>query len=152
MLFYDWQFTLADNDLRKVNTMSALAGVQVSYPMLHPAVVSLAARLPVNLKMPGAKLRDFYKRAMVGFLPAEIIHKKKHGFSLPFGLWLQVSPELRERIYDNLRALRNRDIMNPEFIDRLLQLHWQDDARYYGVFIWVLAMLEQWLQEHKLSV
>jgi asparagine synthase (glutamine-hydrolysing) len=152
MLFYDWQFTLADNDLRKVNTMSALAGVQVSYPMLHPDVVDLAAHLPVNLKMPGARLRDFYKRAMDGFLPAEIIHKKKHGFSLPFGLWLQVSPELRERIHDNLRALRSRNIMNPEFIDRLLQLHWQDDAKYYGVFIWVLAMLEQWLQEHKLSV
>ena len=99
--------------------------------------------------MPGRKLRHFYKEAMTGFLPDEIIHKKKHGFGLPFGLWLQESPELREQIYGNLSQLRERRIVRPEFIDRLLDLHGEEDARYYGVFIWVLAMLEAWLVRHE---
>ena len=152
MLYYDWQHTLADNDLRKVETMSALAGVRVSYPMLHPAVVDLSMRIPPSLKMPGTRLRDFYKRAMTGWLPDEIIHKKKHGFGLPFGLWLQETPRLRQQIDDNLSAFRSRGVVRPELIDRLLHLHGQDDAKYYGVFIWVLAMLEQWLREHDLSL
>ena len=42
MLFYDWHYTLSDNDLRKVEVMSALAGVRVSYPMLHHSVVGLS--------------------------------------------------------------------------------------------------------------
>lgn len=151
MLYYDWQYTLSDNDLRKVETMSALAGVRVSYPMLHPDVVDLAMRIPPGMLMPGTKLRDFYKRAMTGFLPDEIIHKKKHGFGLPFGLWLQETPRLRNQIYDNLADLRSRRIIRDEFIDRLLHLHGQEDAKYYGVFIWVLAMLEQWLREHRMS-
>jgi asparagine synthase (glutamine-hydrolysing) len=151
MLYYDWQYTLADNDLRKVETMSELAGVRVSYPMLHPDVVDLSMRVPPDLMMPGTRLRDFYKRATTGFLPDEIIHKKKHGFGLPFGLWLQETPRLRAQIDGNLAALRSRRIIAPQFIDRLLDLHGQQDAKYYGVFIWVLAMLEQWLTEHDLA-
>lgn len=151
MLYYDWQHTLADNDLRKVETMSALAGVRVSYPMLHPQVVELSMRIPGSVLMPGAQLRDFYKRAMTGWLPDQIIHKKKHGFGLPFGLWLQETPRLRQQIDDNLAAFRSRGIVQAELIDRLLHLHGREDAKYYGVFIWVIAMLEQWLREHGVS-
>jgi asparagine synthase (glutamine-hydrolysing) len=151
MLYYDWQYTLADNDLRKVQTMSSLAGVRVSYPMLHPAVIAMSNRVPPRLKMPGMKLRHFYKLAMTGYLPDEIIHKKKHGFGLPFGLWLQESPALREQIFGNLASLRARRIIRSEFIDRLLHLHGSDDASFYGVFVWVLAMLEQWLQAHSVE-
>lgn len=151
MLFYDWQYTLADNDLRKVETMSALAGVTVAYPMLHPDVVELSTRVPPRMLMPGNRLRDFYKRAMTDFLPEQIIQKKKHGFGLPFGLWLQESKPLRDLIYGNLSNLRSRRVIRPEFLDRILTLHGETDARYYGVFIWVLAMLEQWFQEHQLA-
>lgn len=147
LLYYDWQYTLADNDLRKVGTMAGLAGVRVSYPMLHPDVVGLSLRVPPRVKMPGSKLRHFYKQAMSDFLPNEIITKPKHGFGLPFGLWLHDSPRLRDLIVGNLTDLRKRNIVRPSFLDHLLQLHGTDDASYHGVFVWVLAMLEQWFQE-----
>ncbi len=151
MLYYDWRFTLADNDLRKVEAMCAAADVQVSYPMLHPDVVALANRVPPALMMPGTKLRDFYKRAMTGFLPDEIIRKQKHGFGLPFGLWLQQSAPLRQLVLGNLDALRARRIVRSDFIDRQLTLHGEHDAEYHGVFVWVLAMLEQWFREHEVA-
>jgi asparagine synthase (glutamine-hydrolysing) len=151
LLYYDWQFTLADNDLRKVEAMCELGGIAVSYPMLHPDVVEMSNRVPPGMKMPGTELRDFYKRAMQGYLPDEIIHKKKHGFGLPFGLWLQQSSELRDLVYGNLSDLKRRHIIRDGFLDRLLDLHGADDARYYGVFIWVLAMLEQWFKAHEIS-
>jgi asparagine synthase (glutamine-hydrolysing) len=152
MLWYDWQYTLSDNDLRKVETMGRLAGVRISYPMLDDDVVQLSMEIPPGMKMAGGRLRSFYKDAMADFLPTEIINKKKHGFGLPFGLWLQSSPRLAAQIHDNLAALKKRDIVHPELIDRLMNLHQREDARYYGVFVWVLAMLEQWLQEHRRSL
>ena len=148
LLYYDWQYTLADNDLRKVETMATLAGIRVSYPMLHPDVIDVSQRVPPGLKMPGTKLRHFYKEATTGFLPDEIIQKKKHGFGLPFGLWLHDSPRLRELVMGNLSDLRRRNIVQPSFLDQLLHLHGSDDASYHGVFVWVLAMLEQWLADH----
>lgn len=151
MLYYDWQYTLADNDLRKVETMAAMAGVRVSYPMLHPSVVELSTKVPPSMMMPRTRLRDFYKRAMDGYLPTEIIHKKKHGFGLPFGLWLKESLQLREMITGNLSRFRARQIVRTDFIDNLIRLHEQDDARHYGVYLWVLAMLEQWISDHRVS-
>ncbi len=152
LLYFDWQYTLADNDLRKVETMCALAGVRVSYPMLNHAVVDLSARIPPSLMMPGDKLRDFYKRSMRGFLPDAVIGKKKHGFGLPFGLWLKESAPLKEMIFSNLSDFRRRRILHSPFLDRLLNLHDNEDARYYGVFLWVIGMLEQWMREHRVAL
>ncbi|MGV3590255.1 MAG: asparagine synthetase B family protein [Gammaproteobacteria bacterium] len=151
LLYYDWQFTLADEDLRKVETMCALGGIAVSYPMLHPDVVEMSNRIPPALKMPGTALRDFYKRAMQGYLPDEIIHKKKQGFGLPFGLWLQRSDELRELAFGNLSDLKQRHIIRGAFLDQLPQLHSTGDPSHYGVLIWVLAMLEEWFKAHRVS-
>ena len=44
--------------------------------------------LPPDWKLRPFKLRWFFKEALRGFLPDEIITKKKHGFGLPFGVWM----------------------------------------------------------------
>lgn len=152
MLYYDWHFTLADNDLRKVGRMCELAGVQVSYPMLHQEVLDVSTQVPADMKMRGTQLRSFYKEAMSDFLPTEIINKSKHGFGLPFGLWLQRSRPLATLIDDSLASLRTRRIVRPEFLDRLRTLHNQEDAHYFGVLIWNFAMLEQWFAEHRVRL
>lgn len=148
MLFYDWHFTLADNDLRKVGTMCSLAGVKVSYPMLDPRVIDLSLRVPSRVKMEGAELRSFYKRAMRDFLPREILEKTKHGFGLPFGVWLKTDQRLAELIFSLLSDLKARRIVRAEFLDQLIREQRDGDASYFGYAIWDLAMLEAWLKAH----
>jgi asparagine synthase (glutamine-hydrolysing) len=145
MLYLDWHHTLADNDLRKVNRMCELAGIEVEYPMLDDHVVELSTRISSARKMPRNRLRDFYKRAVRGFLPDQIIDKTKHGFGLPFGVWMAEDPGLQELAADNLARMRRRGYVRPEFVDELLTLHREHHAGYYGEFIWVLIMLELWL-------
>ncbi len=149
MLYYDWHITLADNDLRKVGSMCELAGVKVSYPMLDQRVVDLSVRIPPGRKIEGGQLRSFYKKAMAGFLPQEILTKPKHGFGLPFGVWLKTHARLQELIYSLLQALKGRGIVQPAFLDRLIEQHRDGHASYYGYAIWDLAMLEAWLQAHE---
>lgn len=148
MLYYDWHFTLADSDLRKVGTMCALAGVKVSYPMLDARVVDLSNRVTPGQKMKRLELRSFYKQAMRGFLPEEILNKTKHGFGLPFGDWLKTDARLAEMIYSHLTDLKSRQIVRPEFLDKLIADQRAGHAMYYGYAIWDLAMLEAWLQGH----
>jgi len=149
MLFLDLKFTLADNDLRKVNRTTEMAGVAVRYPMLDESLVEFSAKLTPDEKVHGQYLRYFFKKAVGDFLPREIIDKSKHGFGLPFGLWMQTHAELHALAGDSLSSLRKRNIVRPEYIDRLLNQHGSGHASYYGVMIWVLMMLEQWLQAHK---
>lgn len=145
MLYLDWHHTLADNDLRKVNRMCQLADIEVEYPMLNDRVVELSTRVSSSRKMRGNRLRDFYKKAVADFLPREIIDKPKHGFGLPFGVWMAEHPGLQELASDNLERMKRRHFVKAGFIDDIVRLHREQHAGYYGEFIWVLIMLELWL-------
>lgn len=151
MLYLDWQYTLANNDLRKVGTVCAANGVRVSYPMLHPAVIDVSLRIPPSMMIPDGKLRDFYKRSMQGFLPDEIINKSKHGFGLPFGTWLKTHKPLSELIYALLSDLKARRIIRPEFLDNLVAEHRSGHDSFFGYAIWDLAMLEAWLSSNAVT-
>ncbi|MDH5647874.1 MAG: asparagine synthase-related protein, partial [Candidatus Heimdallarchaeota archaeon] len=149
MLYLDWKFTLADNDLRKVNRMTELAGVKVIYPMLDDELVEFSTRIPPKLKLKGMDLRYFFKDGLKDFLPEKILNKQKHGFGLPFGEWLKKSPQLQDTVYDSLNNLAKRDIYRKEFIDDLIKNHREGHSAYYGTMVWVLSMLEQWFYHHK---
>jgi asparagine synthase (glutamine-hydrolysing) len=145
-LAYDWRYTLADSDLPKVRGTTQLAGVEVGFPMLDDALLAFSQRLPDAYKLKGLKLRWFFKEALRGFLPDEILTKKKQGFGLPFGVWATQHAGLRALAEDSLRSLAGRDIVRPDFIDALLKTHLPAHPGYYGEMVWILMMLEQWLR------
>lgn len=148
MLFLDWKFTLHDNDLVKVNSMCAMAGIEVAYPMLDQDLVDFTLGLPADWKVRHGELRWFYKRAMRGFLPDEIIAKQKHGFGLPFGAWMRAHDGLRRLSEEALAELGNRKIFRREFLQDALRMHRDGHASYYGELVWILTVLELWLQAH----
>lgn len=149
MLALDLRFTLSDNDLPKVRRSCELAGVDVQFPLLHDSLVAFSARLPPQLKLRGTRLRYFFKKALRGFLPDEIIAKTKHGFGLPFGLWLQTHRQLREIAMGSLSDLKQRDVVRSEFLDELMSARVAEHPAYYGTMVWVLMMLEQWFDQRK---
>ncbi len=146
MHYMDWKRTLADNDLRKVSQMCQLAGVEVKYPFLDSDLVDFSCSIPSQTKLKGLQLRHFYKQAMKGFLPNEILTKSKHGFGLPFGVWMKTNKDLQALAYDNISSLKERSFFNADFLDDAINQHKSGHASYYGELIWVLMMLELWLQ------
>jgi asparagine synthase (glutamine-hydrolysing) len=146
MLSFDWRYTLADNDLPKVVGATSLAGIHVGFPFLDDELVDFSLRLEPSLKLKGLKLRWFFKEALRGFLPEEIIAKKKHGFGLPFGVWVNKHGALKSLALDSVYALGQRGIVRPEFVDSLVREHLLKFPGYYGELVWVLMILEQWLQ------
>ena len=149
MLFFDWKLTLADNDIRKVNTMCDLVGVDVAYPMLDSDLVELSTRVRSRDKIRGLELRTYFKHASRTLLPAQTLQKEKHGFGLPFGEWLRSSPALRSIVAENMERLKDRGIFREAFIDHVEGMHRTDHAAYYGSIVWVLVLLEVWLNARK---
>jgi asparagine synthase (glutamine-hydrolysing) len=148
MLHLDLKFTLADNDLRKVSRMCEAAGVEVRYPLLDEALVEFSGQLPAHYKVNGNKTRWFFKRALKDFLPREIITKSKHGFGLPFGVWALSHPPLRELVDNTLNKLEDRGYLRSAYIQKIRHQHAHDHPTYFGKMIWVMIMLEQWLETH----
>jgi asparagine synthase (glutamine-hydrolysing) len=149
MLAFDRKFTLSDNDLPKVSKACELAGMDVAYPLISDEIVNFSLQLEPQLKLKGTQLRYFFKEALRGFLPDEIIAKQKHGFGLPFGVWLQSHKPLQDLAFDSLSDLKSRHIINNRFIDKLLGQHLGEHAGYHGTMVWVLMMLEQWYRQRQ---
>jgi len=148
MLYLDWQFTLADNDLRKVSSMCELAGIKVAYPLLTDSLMNFSCTIPSDLKLKKGQLRYFFRFAMQEFLPQATLSKSKHGFGLPFGVWLKDYKPLRELAYDSLEELKTRHYLNPDFIEKARRMHESEHAGYYGELIWIMMMLEFWISTH----
>lgn len=148
MMHVDLKFTLADNDLRKVGTMTEAAGIEVHYPLLDDRMVEFANHLPVDYKVRGQRLRWFFKEALNDLLPEKIINKTKHGFGLPFGLWSTQYAPLGDLVSDSLSDFKKRGWIQPAYLDHMLAMSRGPHASYYGEMIWVAMMLEQWLQEN----
>ncbi len=149
MLWYDWKYTLADNDLPKVLGATSLAGLEVGFPLLDDRLVDFSLRLDPELKLKGLTLRWFFKEALKDFLPPEIITKKKHGFGLPFGVWAVEHAGLRKLAVDSLDYLRESRIVRADFLDKLLKEYLPQHPGYYGELVWILMMLSQWLLASK---
>ncbi len=147
-LAYDWRYTLAEADLPKVRGSSTLAGLQTGFPMLDDDLLAFAMRLPAHYKLNRRQLRWFFKEALRGFLPDEIITKKKQGFGLPFGVWVMKNQALRDLASDTMRSFATRGVVQPGFVKTLMDERMPEHPHYYGTMVWILMMAELWLREH----
>lgn len=147
-LAYDWRFTLAECDLPKVLGATALAGIGVGFPMLDNRLVDFSMKLPTAYKLKGLRLRWFFKESLRGFLPDEIIKKKKQGFGLPFGVWAIKHKPLLDLAEDSLRGLASRGILRTDFVDSLFGKYLKEHPGYYGEMVWISMMMEQWMRKH----
>jgi len=147
-LAFDWRFTLAESDLPKVCGTTRLAGLQVGFPMLDDDLLAFSLRLPTDYKLKRLKLRWFFKEALRGFLPDEILTKKKQGFGLPFGVWLTRHDALRALATESVYGLADRGVLRRGFVDTLVGKRLYEHPGYFGEMIWISMILEQWLRVH----
>jgi asparagine synthase (glutamine-hydrolysing) len=93
-------------------------------------------------------LRFFFKKALRDFLPVETIRKRKHGFGLPFGPWLIGDKALAQFATTALENLSERGFIRPELVRDLFSTRLREHPGFYGEMVWVLMMLEHWLERH----
>jgi asparagine synthase (glutamine-hydrolysing) len=148
-LAFDWRFTLAECDLPKVMGATRLAQIGVGFPMLDDHLLAFSQKLPSSYKLKGSQLRWFFKEALRGFLPDDIITKKKQGFGLPFGVWANSTPALNALASESLHSLASRGVVRQDFVQTLLTQRLPEHPGYFGEMVWILTMLEQWLRQHK---
>jgi asparagine synthase (glutamine-hydrolysing) len=116
--------------------------------MLDDALVAFGYRLPIPHKVDGQALRPRFRAAMQGGLPQETLAKSKHGFGLPFGVWLGSHGGLQELADDSLTTLGTRGWFDDALLRRLRDELHSSHLAYWGELVWVLVMLEQWLRQH----
>lgn len=85
--YLDIKTYLVDNNMTKVERLSAAHGLEVRMPFLDRRVVETAFRLPPEARVHGFKRKVLAKQLMRGRLPDAILDGQKRGFAIPLAQW-----------------------------------------------------------------
>ena len=129
--------------LMKQDQMSMAASIESRVPFLDHKLVEFAATLPDEWKLSGLTTKRVLRESMKGLLPESILNRPKMGFPVPFSSWARGSwnAVVRDVLLD--RRSRERGIIDPAAVDRLLHDH-AASAANAGDQIWSLLNLELW--------
>jgi asparagine synthase (glutamine-hydrolysing) len=61
-------------------------------------------------------------------------------------VWTRTHAGLRKLAENSLESLATRGFFRAEFLREALRLHNEAHAGYYGELVWILMVLELWLQ------
>ena len=129
--------------LMKQDQMSMATSIESRVPFLDHKLVEFAAQLPDEWKLRGFTTKRVLRESMKGLLPDSILNRPKMGFPVPFAAWTRGSWNgvAREVLLDS--RSRQRGIIDPSAVDRLLRDH-ADGRTEGGDRIWSLLNLELW--------
>jgi asparagine synthase (glutamine-hydrolysing) len=141
MLFVDTKTWLPDDLLIKADKITMANSLELRVPFLDHEVLEFAAALPTEYKVRGRETKRVLKQAFAGRVPTEILTRKKTGFPVPYGRWLQ--RELRDYLHDTLLSQRalNRGYFQRAGVERLLRAEGDHAAEKF-----CLLVLELWHQ------
>jgi asparagine synthase (glutamine-hydrolysing) len=143
LLYVHLKTCLPGDLLVKIDRMSMANSLEVRCPFLDKNLVEAGMQLPSELKLHGLTTKYILKKAVTGLVPSEIIHRKKHGFSIPLGRWFR--SDLRDSITDLLLSSRalSRGYFKEESLKELIALH-QNGKKDFGNQLFALMTLELW--------
>jgi asparagine synthase (glutamine-hydrolysing) len=129
--------------LMKQDQMSMATSIESRVPFLDHKLVEFAAGLPDEWKLRGFTTKRILRESMKGLLPESILNRPKMGFPVPFAAWTRGSwnAVARDVLLDS--RSRQRGIIEPSAVDRLLRGH-ADGTTDGGDRIWSLLNLELW--------
>lgn len=142
MLYTDSKTWLPDDLLVKADKITMANSLELRVPLLDHRVLEFAASLPAEYKVKGRATKRVLKAALSQALPPEILARKKAGFPVPYGRWLQgpLAPAVRDIVLSS-RAVQ-RGYFNRKEVEALLDGNALNGGQPKAVFS--LLVMELW--------
>ena len=133
--------------LRDTDQMSMAHALEVRVPLLDHVLVEYLMGLPDERKISNGTPKRLLVESLGGLLPREIVHRPKRGFTLPFEPWMRNG--LRAFCEERLSPERvgSRGFFRPERVRGLWQSFLDGQSNVSWSRLWILVVLEEWLEE-----
>jgi len=143
MLYIDTRANLPDDLLMVADKTSMANSLEVRVPFLDHRLVQFIESLPPGLKLRGLTGKYLHKRAMMKWLPRDVVYRKKKGFAHPVSEWLR--DPLRTLIDECLLGSRSSigRYFDQGYVRELVRKHQQGTEGYMRQ-IYLLLSLELW--------
>lgn len=142
-LYLDTRTSLPDNLLLFNDKMTMANSLELRVPFLDKDLVAFVESLPTALKLRGTKGKFIHKQAMRGWLPDEILDRKKRGFLTPMDAWLTQGLGSATRRLLNERNSATRHFFRLDYVNELLDAHQRGSGNYQEQ-LFVLLSFECW--------
>jgi asparagine synthase (glutamine-hydrolysing) len=141
----DFELYLAGDLLTKVDRCTMAHGVESRAPFLRHDLVEFALALPERAKLRGRTGKWALREAARGLLPADVLKRRKQGFSPPFSAWAR--GPLRALVADALSAPRvaRAGVLDPHAVRETWNAHLEQRADR-GRTLWTLLSLQLWAE------
>ena len=147
VLALDVTTLIVDDPVKRVDNMTMAWGLEARVPFLDQNLIELAAKMPVEYKLPNGG-KHVLKRISRGLLPDKIIDRSKAYFPMPALKFVEGEYlEFMREILLNDRA-KSRGLYNSAYVEKLLKTPEDYYTRLKGSKLWHLAALELWLQQN----
>ena len=121
--------------------------LEVRAPLLDYQVAEFAASIPSEQKFSDGVKKRILKEALVPFIPTNLLHRKKMGFSVPLAQWFR--GELKQL---SEKFLVNSDYGVFEYLEKseVMKL-WHDHQsckRDHSNVLWSILMFQIWFNQY----
>ncbi|MEX2628690.1 MAG: XrtA/PEP-CTERM system amidotransferase [Tistlia sp.] len=144
--YLDFKTWLPGRMLVKVDRASMAHGLEVRPPLLDHELAEWAAGLPLADRMANREGKILVKRAFEPLVPAELLYRRKQGFSLPLAKWMQRGLAGRLDTLVGSGRLAETGIIDPDGLQAVVREH-RSGARDHSQAIWSLLMFDAFLAQ-----
>jgi asparagine synthase (glutamine-hydrolysing) len=143
MLYVDTRANLPDDLLMVGDKTSMANSIEVRVPFLDVRLVEFVESLPLPYKLNGLTGKYLHKKALLKWLPRDVVYRKKKGFAHPLGKWFATS--MRPMLEDLLLSPDAAMVMyfDQNYIRQILDRH-RDGLDDCTRHIYLLLSLELW--------
>jgi asparagine synthase (glutamine-hydrolysing) len=136
----------AQNIQPRATNLAFAHGLRVRSPFCDEALARWTFRASGDLWLRGSHEKYLLKRAVEGWLPAEVVWREKRGMGVPLTAWCLKG--LRREVAARLRpaVLRREGCWQPDIAARIAagELSGQVQGRRVGECLWLLLMWQVW--------
>jgi len=144
--YADIKTYMTEDILVKVDRMSMAHSLEVRSPILDHKLMEFAGRLPSRLKLNGRESKYIFKKMNENRLSADILYRKKQGFSIPLAAWMR--GELKNFAADTLFSSHSvlKEYFHTDYVKDLWNRH-QGGKQDFATPLWGLMMFGLWHRE-----
>jgi asparagine synthase (glutamine-hydrolysing) len=146
--YLDFKTYLPDDILQKVDRASMACSLEARVPLLDHRIVEFSFQVPQILKLSDNKGKQIMRQLLYRKLPASLVDRPKHGFSLD--LWKLITVNMREWADDLIldKGLDDDPYLNMAEIRRSWGNFLTGRAGHTTSAIWAVLMLLQWRRHY----
>lgn len=149
VLITDQSLVLANDMLRKVDSMSMAHSLEVRTPFLDHRLVEFVNKLPVEYKINQGMRKRILQDAFKNDLPSELYNRPKKGFEVPLLQWFRT--ELRGLIEDELlndEFIEAQGIFNQDAVSKLKTRLFSKNPNDAAASVWIMIVFQYWWKKY----